>query len=41
MCVKFWPVNLKGRDHAEDLRVDGKTILKYMLGEYGGKVRIG
>jgi hypothetical protein len=30
--------NLKGRDHSEDLGVDGKIILKFMLDKYGGKV---
>jgi hypothetical protein len=24
--------NLKGRDHSEDLRVDGKIILEWILG---------
>jgi hypothetical protein len=25
------PINLKGRDHLEDIRVDGKIILKRIL----------
>jgi hypothetical protein len=30
--------NLKGRDHSEDLGVDGKVILELILGKYGGTV---
>jgi len=26
--TKFWSENLKGRDHSEDLAVDGKIILE-------------
>jgi len=26
--VKFWFENLKGRDHSEDLGMDGKIILE-------------
>jgi hypothetical protein len=33
--------NMKGRDNAEDLSVDGKIILKWILGKVGGKVRTG
>jgi len=33
--------NLKERDHAEDLGVDGRIILEWILGKYGGKVRTG
>jgi hypothetical protein len=25
---KFWPENLKGRDHPEDVDVDGRIMLK-------------
>jgi len=29
---------VKGRDHSEELGVDGKIILKWMLGKWSGKV---
>jgi hypothetical protein len=35
MRTKFRSVRLKERDHSEDLRVDGKMILKLMLGKKG------
>jgi hypothetical protein len=41
MHTKFWPENLKRRDHSEDLVVDGKIILEWILEKYGGKVWIG
>jgi len=31
-CIqKFWPENFKGRDHSEDLDVDGSIILQFIL----------
>jgi hypothetical protein len=30
--------NLKGRDHLEDLSIDGRIILELILGKYGRKV---
>jgi len=30
--MKFWLENLVGRDHLEDLGVDGKIILEWILG---------
>jgi hypothetical protein len=33
--------NLKGRDHLEDLGVDGRIILEWILGKQGGKVWAG
>jgi hypothetical protein len=30
--------NLEGRGHSEDLGVDGKVILEWMLGKWGGKL---
>jgi hypothetical protein len=32
--------NLKGRDHTEDLGVDGSVTLERNLGKWGGKVWI-
>jgi hypothetical protein len=36
MCTKFWSQYLKGRDHSEDVGVDGKIIVEWILGKYGG-----
>jgi hypothetical protein len=33
MYKKFWSEHLKGRDHSEDLGVDGKIILEWILGK--------
>jgi hypothetical protein len=38
---KIWSTNLTGRDHSEDLGIDGKKILEWILGKYGGKVWTG
>jgi hypothetical protein len=38
MHAKFWSENLKGRDYSEDLGVDGKIILEWILGKHGGKM---
>jgi hypothetical protein len=35
MRTKFWSENLKGRDHSEDLGIDGKIILEWILGKQG------
>jgi hypothetical protein len=32
MHIKFWSENLKGNDHSEDLAVDGRIILEWILG---------
>jgi hypothetical protein len=37
MHTKFLSENLKGRDHSEDLGVDGKIILEWILRELGWK----
>jgi hypothetical protein len=31
MLKKIYPGNLKGRNHLEDLGIDGRTILKCIL----------
>jgi hypothetical protein len=38
MYTTFSSENLKGRDHAEDLGVDGKIIIEWIFGEYNGKL---
>jgi hypothetical protein len=32
-AYKIWLENLKGRDHLEDLGVDGRIILEWILGK--------
>jgi len=41
MRTKCWSENPKGRDHAEDLRVDGSIILERILGTRDRKMWIG
>jgi hypothetical protein len=41
MHTKFWSINLKGRDHAQDLDIDGKIIFEWILGKYGAKMWTG
>jgi hypothetical protein len=33
MHTKFYSENLKGRDHSEDLGIDGMIVLEWILGE--------
>jgi hypothetical protein len=33
MHTKFWLENLTGREHTEDLSVDGEIILEWILGK--------
>jgi hypothetical protein len=40
MHTVIWLENLKERDHSEDGGVDGKIILKWILGKQSGKVWI-
>jgi hypothetical protein len=41
MHTKLWLENLKGRNHSEDLDVDGGIILESVLGKWDRKVWIG
>jgi hypothetical protein len=41
MCTKFKSGNLKGRDHLEDLGIDGRIILEWILWKWGERVWIG
>jgi hypothetical protein len=41
MNTKFLVVSLNGREHSKDLCVDGKIILKWILGKYGSRMWIG
>jgi hypothetical protein len=38
MYTKLWSENLNVRDHREDVGVDGRIILEWILGKQGGKV---
>jgi len=38
MHTKFLSENLKGRDHFEDLGMDGKITLQWVLGKQSGKI---
>jgi hypothetical protein len=40
MHIIFWLEYLKGRDHSEDLGVNGSIILDCLLRKYGGKLWI-
>jgi hypothetical protein len=41
MHTEFQLGSLKGRDCQEDLGVDGRIVLKWILGKYGWRVWIG
>jgi hypothetical protein len=38
MHTIFWLENQKGRDHSENLGVDGRIILECIVCKFGGKV---
>jgi len=40
MHTEFWSENLKGRDHWEDLCVDGRCVLKEMGSEDVGQIHL-
>jgi hypothetical protein len=37
MRTVFWLENLNRRDHSEDLSIDGKIILEWVLMKWSGK----
>jgi hypothetical protein len=41
MRTEFWSGNPKGRDYSGDLDVDGRIILEWILGRYGGNLWTG
>jgi hypothetical protein len=41
MRTKFWLENLKRGDRTEDLGVDERIILEWILGKWGGKAWTG
>jgi hypothetical protein len=36
MHIKFWLGSLKGKDNSEDIGIDGRIILKWILNRVGG-----
>jgi hypothetical protein len=41
MHKKFWSETLKGRDHSEDVGIDRRIILDWILGKYDEKLWTG
>jgi hypothetical protein len=41
MCIKILAESVKGRGHSEDLGVDGRIILEWILVKQCGKVSTG
>jgi hypothetical protein len=40
ICAKLWSESMEGRDHLEDLGVDGRIVFKQMFGKEDGRVWI-
>jgi hypothetical protein len=40
-AYELWPENLETRDHSEDLGVDGRIVLEWILGRWGEKLCTG
>jgi hypothetical protein len=38
MHAVFWWENVEGRDYSEDQGLNGRIILQWNLGKYGGKL---
>jgi len=38
MHTKFWSETLTGRDHTEDLSVDERILLEWILRKWGGEM---
>jgi hypothetical protein len=41
MCTEFWLDTLKGRDNSEDQDINGRILLKWILGKQGLGMWIG
>jgi len=41
MHTKFWPGDLKGGYHLEDVSLDERIILEWVLEKYGGEMWTG
>jgi hypothetical protein len=41
MLIRLWSENLNGRDHSDDLDIEGSVILEQVLGKQGGKLWTG
>jgi len=40
MLTKFWSENLKVRDYMDDLGIDGRIILEWILGKWEGSCEL-
>jgi len=41
MHTRFWLVNLRERDHLQDLGEEDRIMLNWILGKEGGKLWVG